>query len=175
MKDLIRQKLLVSDEIAEALKKQLQVESHSSNAYLAIAAWCDAQGYNNSADFFYRQSDEEREHMLRIFKHLVKVGIHPDVPSSKDISLEFPSLRDAFEEALNMEISVTESIHRIYNLCRKANDYPTEEFMRWYVNEQIEEEGTAREALGLFDNFGDDPTSIMMVDARVKDVSPEAE
>ncbi|MEQ9285800.1 MAG: ferritin [Cyclobacteriaceae bacterium] len=173
MKDLIRQKIAISDEIAASLKKQLQLESHSSNAYLAAAAWCDAKGYNHSADFFYRQSNEEREHMLRIFKYLVKMGAQPQVPASKESSQEFSTLRAAFEEALNMEITVTESIHRIYNQCRKANDFATEEFMRWFVNEQVEEETTAREALGLFDNFGSDPTSIMLVDERIKGLSAE--
>ncbi|MFY0652634.1 MAG: ferritin [Cyclobacteriaceae bacterium] len=170
MKDLMRQKLLISDEIANSLKKQIQIESHSSNAYLAIAGWCDHKGYSGSADFFYRQSNEEREHMLKIFRYLIEVGVQPEIPSAKAINLEFPTLREAFEEALNMEITVTESIHRVFGQCRKSNYFATEEFMRWFINEQVEEEGTARKALELFDNFGDDATSIMMVDQQVKEM-----
>ncbi len=170
MKDLIRQKIAISDEIAASLKKQLQLESHSSNAYLAIAAWCDDKGYAGSADFFYRQSEEEREHMLKIYKYMIKMGIQPAVPANDETLLDYPSLRSAFEEALNMEITVTESIHRIYNQCRKANDFATEDFMRWYVSEQVEEETTVRDILTLFENYGDDATSIMLVDERIGNI-----
>tara|TARA_R110000868_G_scaffold183004_6_gene424167 strand:+ start:71 stop:589 length:519 start_codon:yes stop_codon:yes gene_type:complete len=171
MKDLIRQKLAISDEIASSLKKQLQLEQHSSNAYLSMAAWCDIKGYTNSAEFFYKQSEEERVHMMRIYKYLIKMGVQPSVPAAKESTLDFDSVRSAFEEALNTEIAVTESIHRIYSQCRTANDFATEEFMRWFVNEQMEEESTARDILALFDNFGSDATSLMLVDERIKEIN----
>ena len=173
MKDLISQKIAISDKIANLLNKQVQMESHSSNAYLAMAAWCETKGYTHSAHFFYAQSNEEREHMLKIYKYLVRTGAQPPVPAAKELSIEFGSLRDAFEESLSTEISVTEAIHKIYQECRSSADFATEEFMRWFVNEQVEEEETAREALSLFDNFGDDPTSIMLVDERIKGLRSE--
>ncbi len=68
MKDLVRQKLGINVDIMDMLNDQIAKEARSSSAYLAMASWCDHNGFANSADFFYKQSSEEREHMLKIFR-----------------------------------------------------------------------------------------------------------
>ena len=171
MKDILRRHQILKDEVVDILNKQIKMEAHSSAAYLAMAAWCDVEGYDNSADFFFKQSDEERKHQLKLFHYLVDMECHAVSPTVDETQHEFTNLRHVFEKALEMEMAVTDSIHNIMGVCRKANDVATEEFMRWFVQEQIEEEYVARRILELFDVLGEDKIALGMFEERVLDVT----
>lgn len=174
MKDILRRHHILKDEIVDILNKQIKIEAHSSAAYLAMAAWCDVEGYDNCADFFFNQSDEERKHQLKLFHYLADMECPAISPSIGESQHEFTTLRSVFEKALEMEMAVTDSIHNIVGVCRKANDVATEEFMKWFVTEQIEEEYIARRTLELFDVLGEDKIALGMIEERVLDVSYDA-
>lgn len=167
MKDLMRQKVAIQDNVMSMLNKQVKLEAQSSAAYLAMAAWCDQHGYDNSAHFFYEQSNEERAHMLKLFHYISDMGGQPMVATIDAPQNEFSSLREVFELALESEINVTESINQIVAACRKANDFATENFLQWFVKEQVEEEFVARRALEFFDMLGEDPASLLLIDERI--------
>lgn len=171
MKDILRQSTSISEDLSQLLNKQIQLEAQSSAAYLAMAAWCDANGYDNSATFFYSQSDEERQHMLKIFKYMSDMGGRPTSPIVNASNHDYSTLREVFETALEQEITVSESINFIVSACRKANDFATEEFMMWFVKEQVEEEFVARRAVELLDMLTDDPNGLLLFDERVSKIS----
>ncbi len=167
MKDILRRHHILNDVIVDILNRQIKMEAHSSAAYLAMAAWCDVRGYDNSAEFFFNQSDEERKHQLKLFHYLADMECDAISPAVGESQHEFGSLREVFEKALEMEMAVTDSIHEIMGVCRKNNDEATEEFMRWFVQEQIEEEYIARRALELFDVLGEDKLALGMFEERI--------
>ncbi len=171
MKDILRRHHVLKDEIVDILNKQVKIEAHSCAAYLAMAAWCDVRGYDNCAEFFFKQSDEERKHQLKLFHYIVDMECDAISPSIGDSQHDFGTLREVFEKALEMEIGVSDAIHEIMGECRKYNDIATEEFMRWFVQEQIEEEYVARRALELFDVLGEDKIALGMIEERILDVS----
>ena len=171
MKDILRRHQVLKEEIVNILNKQIKMEAQSSAAYLAMAAWCDTNGYDNSAAFFFKQSDEERKHQLKLFKYLANMECNAVSPSVGASEHEFSSLRSVFEMALENEIAVTDSIHDIVRACRKEGDIATEEFMRWFVQEQIEEEFVARRILELFDILGEDKIALGMFEERVLEVA----
>lgn len=167
MKDLLRQRTSLKEEIEILLNNQVKMEAEASAKYLAMASWCDRNGYKNSAAYFLRQSDEERAHMLKIFGYIMTVGgtaVSPEVPAVKQ---EYASFRSVFEAALQSEITVTQSINRIVTASRKEEDYATENFLNWFVTEQIEEEDNARRAVELFDVIGEDGTGRYQIDKAV--------
>ena len=170
MKDLIRQKITVQEAVVDLLNKQVKLEAQSSAAYLAMGAWCDRHGYDHSAQFFYNQSDEERTHMLKIFHYISNMGGQAQVPTVNAPQHDFSSFRELFEVALEAEISVTTSINKIVMTCRKSDDFSTENFMQWFVKEQVEEEFVMRKALGLFDMLEDNPESLLLIDERVSKI-----
>lgn len=174
MKDILRRHSVLKDEIVDILNKQVKMEAQSSAAYLAMAAWCDVRGYDNCAEFFFKQSEEERKHQLKFFHYLVDMECDAISPTVDESQHEFEKLRSVFEKALEMEIAVTDSIHDIVRACRKEGDFATEEFMRWFVQEQIEEEYIARRCLELFDVLGEDKIALGMVEERILDVSYDA-
>ncbi|MFZ9044240.1 MAG: ferritin [Cyclobacteriaceae bacterium] len=171
MKDILRRHNVLTEDLVNIMNKQVQMEAHSSSAYLAMAAWCDANGFDNSASFFYEQSEEERKHQLKFFHYIADMGGQPVSPSVGETQHEFTSLRAVFEKAMEMEIAVTDAIHEIVRVCRSEGDIATEEFMRWFVNEQIEEEFIARKCLELLETYGDDKLGLAMFEDRVLKVS----
>ncbi|MGB7786315.1 MAG: ferritin [Salinimicrobium sp.] len=167
MKDLVRQKLGINVDIMDMLNDQIAKEASSSSAYLAMASWCDYNGFNNSAEFFYKQSSEEREHMLKIFRFINDNGGTAYSPQVESVSHEFSSLQEIFETALDQEIEVTRSINNIVAKCRKVQDFASESMLQWFVNEQMEEENTMRRILEMFDLMGTDGIALKLIDERI--------
>lgn len=151
MKDLLRLRTSLKEEIEIALNAQCKLESEASQKYLAMASFLDRNGFEKSAEYLYNQAEEEREHFLKIFKYITEVGGTAITPMVGEVPQEYPTLKSVFEAALQSEIGVTNAINKIVSKCREVNDYATEEFMMWYVKEQREEEKNARRALELFD------------------------
>lgn len=169
MKDIARQKIGINVEVMDLLNKQIGKEAHSSASYLAMASWCDQNGLNGSAKLFYEQSQEEREHQMKIFHFINDNGGNAYSPEIKNILHDFNSLEEIFESALEQEIAITKSIYAIVEKCRKTGDLGTENFLQWFVQEQMEEERKMRNVLDLFDLMGGDGLSLKLIDERVSD------
>ncbi|UJH90519.1 ferritin [Antarcticibacterium sp. 1MA-6-2] len=170
MKDLVRQKLGIHVDIMDLLNEQIKKEAHSSSVYLAMASWCDQNALTYSAKFFYDQSAEEREHMMKIFHFINDNGGTAYSPEVDNISHDFNSLQKIFEAALDQEIAITKSIHNIVFRCRKVQDLASEYFLQWFVQEQMEEEQTIRRALDLFDLMGTEGIALKLLDERIAQI-----
>jgi ferritin len=151
----------------ELLNQQIGMEGSSSALYLSMASWCDYMGYKYAADYLYAQSEEERGHMLKIIRYLNDAGGRAYQPDIRDIQREFVSFRSIFEMALQQEIKTTQSIHRIVQHCWNQQDVATFNFMQWYVQEQIEEEATARRVLDIFDVTGEEGVGRYLIDQAI--------
>jgi ferritin len=171
MKQHSRRHQVLKQEIIDIINKQIQMEAHSCAGYLAMAGWCDVAGYDNCAEFFFKQSEEERKHQLKLFHYLVDMEAKAISPAIGDSNHAFDKLRTVFEHALDMEIGVSDAIHAVVRSCREHGDIATEEFMRWFVQEQIEEEYVARRALELFDVLGEDKIALGMIEERILGVA----
>lgn len=168
MKDIVRQRLGINVDIMDMLNEQISKEAHSSATYLAMASWCDQNALNYSAEFFYKQSTEEREHMLRIFRFINDNGGTAYAPKVDGVPHEYNSLQEIYETALDQEISITKSINNIVARCRKLQDFASENFLQWFVQEQMEEEKKIRRILDMFDLMGTDGIALKLIDERIK-------
>lgn len=167
MKDLLRMRTSLREEIEIALNAQVKMEAEASYKYLAMASWLEQNGYEKSAAYFYKQSDEEREHSLKLFRYINEVGGIAITPTVDEVQQEFASFRSIFELALQSEIAVTHAINRIVTKCRSVEDYATEEFLMWFVNEQREEERNARRALELIELIEETGTGKFVLDKEI--------
>lgn len=168
MKDIVRQKIGINVDVMDLLNEQIAKEAYSSAVYLAMASWCDHNGLVYSAEFLYKQSAEEREHMLKIFKFINENGGTAYSPEVRNVNHEYNSLQEIFETALDQEIEITKSINNIVTRCRKVMDYGTENFLQWFVKEQMEEENQFRRILEMFDLMGTDGIALKLIDERIK-------
>lgn len=168
MKDIVRQKIGINVDVMDLLNEQIAKEAHSASVYLAMASWCEHNAFVYSADFFYKQSAEEREHMLKLFKFINENGGTAYSPEVSNINHEYNSLQEVFETALDQEIQITKSINNIVGRCRKVQDYGSENFLQWFINEQMEEENQFRRILEMFDLMGTDGIALKLIDERIK-------
>lgn len=169
MKDLMRQKLGIAIDVMDLLNKQIAEEAKSASSYLAMASWCDQNSLNGSAELLYDQAKEEQEHQMKIFHYINNNGGTAYAPEIKNILHDFNSLEEIFESALEQEITITKSIDAIVKKCRKIEDFRTENFLQWFVKEQMEEEQKMRNILDLFDLMKDSPIADKLIDERVKE------
>jgi len=175
MKDIIRVKSLLSTEVEALLNQQIKKEAHSSSTYLAMASWCDSNGFDYSSDYFFKQAEEERMHQMKIFKYVLDMGGSAISPDINNIKIEYNSFREVFEDALEAEISVTQSLKNIAANCYKEQDFVTIEFLNWFFKEQREEEYKARRAIELFDVIGEEGTGRWEIDKHVNDIEYTSE
>ncbi|MBD1367043.1 ferritin [Mucilaginibacter sp. ZT4R22] len=175
MKDLIRIKSLISTEVESLLNQQVKKEAYSSSVYLAMASWCNRNGYDFSSEYFFKQAEEERQHQLKFYKYILDMGGNAISPDVTGIKQEYNSFREVFEEALDQEISVTQSIKNIYARCLKEQDFVTNEFLNWFLKEQREEEYKARRALELFEVIGEEGTGRWQIDKHVGGIKYDSE
>ncbi len=163
----INTKRSLSIETEKLLNKQIVMEGKSSAYYLSMASWCETEGYANASDFLYTHSDEERGHMLKLFRYVNEAGGHALQPEITNIKHTFGSLREVFEDVLKHEIKVTQSIHEIVDHCLSNKDYSTFGFLQWFVTEQREEETLARRALEIFDIIGEEGVGLWTIDQEI--------
>lgn len=107
----------LTEETEKLLNKQIVMEGTSSAYYLSMASWCDTRGYVNSSKFLYRHSEEERQHMLKLFGYVNDAGGHALQPEIIGIQHSFKSLKEVFELILTHEIEVTKSINKLMDHC----------------------------------------------------------
>lgn len=166
---------MVSKTIEKALNKQIRIEAESSQYYLAMASWAETQGLNGTAKFLYKQSDEERFHMMKLIRFINERGGHAIIPELKQPPKSFKNLAYIFEQLLEHEVMVTSEIHSVVEKCLKEKDYTTHNFMQWYVAEQIEEEALARTILDKLKLIGNDKGGLYLFDRDLENLNLEAD
>ena len=165
---------MLSQSMQEALNRQVLMEAQSSQAYLAMASWADIQpGLKGVTQFFFKHSDEERMHMLKLITYINERGGFAIVPALEQPTLTFVSLKKAFEELFKHEVKVSESINELVDMSLKEKDYATHNFLQWYVNEQLEEERLARECNDKLELIGDDKSGLYLFDRDIMNMGGE--
>lgn len=150
--------------VEKALNEQIEKEGQSSQFYLAMASWAEVQGLNGTSQFMYKQSDEERFHMLKLVKFVNERGGKAVIPGFSTPPTEFDSVLNVFELLLSHEIKITESINDLVEVCLEEKDYPTHNFIQWYLSEQLEEEASARTILDKVKLIGEDKAGLYLFD-----------
>lgn len=159
---------MLSRSMQEALNNQVKLEAASSHAYLAMASWSEIQpGLDNVAEYFFQQSEEERVHMLKLMRFINERGGFAMVPTLEQPIVTFKSLKSMFEDFLEHEIIVSNSINDLVNMALTEKDYATHNFLQWYVSEQIEEEKSARVLNDKLELIGDDKSGLYLFDRDI--------
>jgi len=162
---------MISPSMTQALNNQIALEGYASFLYLSMASWCDQEGLEGCAQFMHRQSDEEREHMLRLFSYLSEMDAHALAPAIEQPPHEFNSVREMFEQVYAHEQKVTAAINQLVTLSTEEQDHSTLNFLQWYVEEQREEEALMRHILDKIRLIGDGPQSLYYIDKEVETIN----
>jgi ferritin len=123
----------------ELLQQQIHNEFNASQQYTAIAVWSDAADLPQLAKFFYRQAVEERNHALAITKYLLDTDHHVEIPGTGEVRNDFEEVIELVELALEQEKGVSADFHTLVKAARAEDDYQGEQFLQWFLKEQVEE------------------------------------
>ena len=162
---------MLSKTIEKALNNQIKIEAESSQIYLAMACWAEVKGLEGVAGFMYNQSQEERDHMLKLVKFVNERGGHAQISELKAPNVTFKSFKEMFEMLFNHEVVVSKSINDLVHISLQEKDYATHNFLQWYVSEQIEEEAVARTILDKINLIGDDKGGLYLFDRDIEQLT----
>lgn len=163
--------MIIAKKVEKALNEHLALELNAKMSYLAVASWCEVEGLEGSARFFYKQSAEENTHFMKFFNYINEVGGHALVPALKAPKYEFKSIQEAVEMALDHEQKVTKAIYKMVSLAKEEGDHATEDFLRFFVDEQKEEEVQFKRILDKIKLIGDGPQSLYYIDKEFDKLS----
>jgi ferritin len=135
---------MLNKKVEDICNRQVEREGYSSSLYLAMASWAETNGLSGVAGWMYNQSDEERGHMLKFIKYINERGGKAVIPAFKKPQAEYKNVEDIFKEVLKHEEFITASINEIVALTLEEKDFNTQNFLQWFVMEQVEEEASVR-------------------------------
>ena len=139
----------------ELLQEQIGHEFTASQQYIAVAVWFDDQDLPRLAAHFYRQALEERNHAMMLVQYLLDNDAHPQIPTVGEIRNDFKTVLDPLDLALEQEITVTDQIATLAKTARAEDDYIGEQFMQWFLKEQVEEVASMKTLVNVARRAGD--------------------
>ena len=151
---------------AEQLNAQIGNELAAHNQYLACAVHYDAETMPQMAAFFYRQAMEERAHAMMMVRYLLDTDASVRIPAVPAPDGDFADVVAPVELALEQEKRVTEQVNDLLRIAREEHDFASEQFMQWFVKEQVEEVATMNDLLAVVRRCRDDLQDIEEFVAR---------
>ena len=140
----------------EQLNTQIGNELAAHNQYLACAVYYDAQTMPQMAAFFYSQALEERAHAMMMVRYLLDTDAEVIIPGVGAPTPKFGDVVEPVALALEHERQVTDQINTLIRIAREESDFASEQFMSWFIKEQVEEVATMSDLLAVVTRNRDD-------------------
>lgn len=140
---------------ADALNDQISNEFAASMQYIGAAVYYDSETLPRLAHFFYRQAAEERSHAMMMAQYLLDVDEEVRIPDINAQQTRFDDGVAPVKMALDQERRVGEEIYALFELARDVKDYRAEQFMQWFVKEQVEEVALMQDLLNVVERSHD--------------------
>ncbi|MDR2040562.1 MAG: ferritin [Bacteroidales bacterium] len=145
----------LTKKLSDAFNQQIKAEMWSSNLYLSMAVYfMNMGGLDGCVNWMKKQAEEELEHAHKLIDYSVQRGGKAIVNQIDAVPTEWENPQAVFEHVYKHELQVSEMIDQLMDLAIAENDKATQEFLRWFVTEQVEEEDSAKSILDKFNVFG---------------------
>jgi len=158
---------MVPKTIEDAFTEQVKLELESAYIYLSMAAYFDAEGFPGMGRWMRAQVQEELTHAMRFYKHLVERGGHVKLHAIAVPPQAWKSPLEAFEAAYEHERFITGRINDLVKLAGTENDHASDTLLRWFVDEQVEEEASTSKVAQDLKLVGGDGRGILMLDREL--------
>lgn len=155
---------MLSERIQNAINSQINAELYSSYLYVAMAMYFESVDMSGAAKWMNSQAQEELVHADKFTKYVNERGGRVILDAIDKPPAEWKSVLDAFEVALEHERKVSALINGLVTLAREENDHMTDNFLQWYVAEQVEEEASVGEVVRKMKLIGDSGGGRFMID-----------
>lgn len=158
---------MVSNKMIDALNLQLNKELFSSYLYLSMSAYFDAKNLSGMTQWMKLQSLEEYDHAMKFYDFILKLGGKVNLTAIEEPQTDWESPQKVFEDSLHHEQYISNSIHQLMDLAIEESHHPTKSFLKWFVDEQVEEEDTVQQIVENFNMIGDDKGALFMLDREL--------
>ncbi|ABF13931.1 non-heme ferritin [Candidatus Palibaumannia cicadellinicola] len=162
---------MLKSEIKTKLDEQLNLEIFSVNLYLQMSSWCKNKGFEGVSSFFKKQSQEENNHIYRLFDYLNDIGTMPIVGYIKAPPIDYSSLTELIQIAYQHEQNLTQNINQLVHTAITLQDYSTFYFLQWYIAEQQKEENRFKYILDQLKLVNINYNGIFLIDQMFKTLS----
>ena len=158
---------MFSKKIEKAFNEQINAEIHSYYLYLSMSAWFTSKGYDGMASWMKLQAQEEMVHAMKFFDHINERGGTVKLTTIEGPKTTFKSPLEIYKAALEHEEYITDRIHKLYKMATVEDDYASQSFLQWFVDEQVEEEATAQAVVDQLNMVKDHPGGLFMMDREL--------
>jgi len=146
--------MVFSTKLTDAFNDQIQAEMWSSNLYLSMAVYFQDMGLSGCSHWMKKQSKEELEHTYKLIEYGIMRGGKIKIGQIEATPSEWENPQAVFESTYQHELTVSKRIDNLMDVAIAENDKATQEFLRWFIKEQVEEEDTAKSILDKFQIYG---------------------
>jgi len=158
---------MASKKMMDSLNNHLNEELYSSYLYLSMSAYFEAKNLKGFANWFKIQSQEEYGHGMKFYSFIQQVGGKVTLKAIKAPKITWKSFMEVFAETLAHEKHITGLINKLVGQAIQEKDYATNNFLQWFVNEQVEEEATVEEIINKLEMIGDAKSGLFMMDREL--------
>jgi len=158
---------MIKKEVLDAMNEQINAETYSAYMYLSMAAYLKNMGLDGFANWMKIQYQEESAHAIKFFNYLTDRGGKVTLKAVAQVPVDFDGVVDIFEKTLAHEILVTGLINNLVDVAVKASDHASQSFLKWYVDEQVEEESNVEKILATLKLINGEGNGIFMMDREL--------
>lgn len=158
---------MLSKKMEEALNAQINAELWSAYLYLSMAAYAHGNGYPGIGNWFQVQFQEEQDHAKILFNYIIQRDGHVTLKAIDAVPTDWESLLSLFEDTLAHEQKVTGLINNLFALSTAENDFATQSMLKWFIDEQVEEEETAKNIIDNLKMINNNGYGIYMLDKEL--------
>lgn len=166
---------MLSQVMQQAINEQINNELFSMYSYLSMSAYCEHEQFTGCAHWMRLQSQEEYGHAMKLYDFLIARSGRVELRPISQPQVDFDSVPHVFRQALEQEQKVTQQIDALYELAFKEKAFAALVELEWFIQEQVEEEKTARDVVHKFELVKDDPASLLDLDRELGARQPEAD
>ena len=151
---------MADQSFADALNEQIANEFAAQQQYIGVAVYYDAETLPRLAAFFYRQAVEERNHAMIMIQYLLDTDEEVRIPDINSQQTRYDDVAGPVKMALEQEKRVSDEIYALFKLAREAGDFRAEQFLTWFVKEQVEEVSSMTDLLNVCEQAKNSPLLI---------------
>lgn len=158
---------MLNKKIEKAINTQINVEMWSAYLYLSMAAYCHSIGQTGMARWYEVQFKEEQDHAKILFNYVIQRNGRVLLSAIDTVPTEWKSILDVFESTLEHEQEITAMINNLFALTTQENDYATQSMLKWFIDEQVEEEENAQTIIDNLNIIKDNGFGIYTLDKEL--------
>ena len=159
--------MAVSANVQEAFNRHINAEFYSSYLYLSMSTYCDSIDLPGFAHWMRIQSQEEYDHAMRLVTYLEDRDGRVTLLPIEQPPIEFASVEDVMRQTLSHEQHVSQLINQLYAVAADSADFASQVMLQWFVNEQVEEEKTARDVIASLDKVAGRSDALLLLDREM--------